>query len=141
MNCPNCGFGLKHEPFKGVDIERCSACGGIWLGAPDLDGLEDRDFSGVELEGATISEAGQSELKCPECRQRMHMFRYRYYDMALDFCPKHGYWIDPAEEKRVFALMEKEARALMNNLSAEQRWANTLIKLRSPSFWGRLNLL
>jgi Zn-finger nucleic acid-binding protein len=141
MNCPNCGFEVKHQTVKGVDIDRCTECEGIWLAAPDLDRLEDRDFADTELEGATLHEADKSELLCPVCREQMQKFNYRYYEMGTDFCPKHGYWIERSEEKRILQLMEKEAKALMNQLSAEDRWANTLIKLRSPAFWGRLNLL
>jgi len=141
MNCPNCGFELRRRHYEGVDIERCSECAGIWLRAPDLDRLEDRDFAGTELEGATIQEAQKSDLLCPECREQMQVFNYRYYEMVSDFCPKHGYWIGRAEEKRILQLMERESRALLNNISSEQRWANLLIKLRSPAFWSRLNLL
>jgi Zn-finger nucleic acid-binding protein len=141
MNCPNCGFELRHQTFKGVDIDRCSECAGIWLSAPDLESFEDRDFQEAEIEGATLHEREESKLLCPDCRHRMHVFNYKYYDLRLEFCPKHGYWIDPAEEKRVMQFMDKEAKALMNNISAETRWANILIKLRSPAFWGRLNLL
>ncbi len=141
MNCPNCGFELRQESYKGVDIDRCSECAGLWLGAPDLDRLEDRDFDETEVEGATLHEAQQGDLLCPACRERMHKFNYRYYDLGLQFCSKHGYWIDKSEEKRVLQIMEKESKALMNNLSAETRWANTLIKLKSPAFWGQLNLL
>jgi Zn-finger nucleic acid-binding protein len=141
MNCPNCGFEVRHQKYEGVDIDRCTECKGIWLGAPDLDRLEDRDFQESEVEGAVLQEANHSDLLCPQCRDVMHEFHYRYYEMVLDFCPKHGYWIDHAEEQRVLQLMDKESRALMNNLRPEQRWANTLIKLRSPAFWGRLNLI
>jgi len=33
MNCPKCGLNLIEIEFKGVKIDECSSCKGIWLDA------------------------------------------------------------------------------------------------------------
>jgi len=43
MHCPKCGMKLIEVDYKSLKIDRCSACGGIWLDAGELD-------AAVELE-------------------------------------------------------------------------------------------
>ena len=37
MCCPKCGMGLVTIDYKGVAIDECSDCKGIWLDANELD--------------------------------------------------------------------------------------------------------
>lgn len=37
MHCPKCGLGLVEIDYKGVKIDKCSGCEGIWLDAGELD--------------------------------------------------------------------------------------------------------
>ncbi|HMU39073.1 MAG TPA: zf-TFIIB domain-containing protein [Pseudomonadota bacterium] len=39
MKCPKCGMDLKEISFKGVNIDKCFHCGGIWFDDHELDGL------------------------------------------------------------------------------------------------------
>jgi hypothetical protein len=43
MHCPKCGMNLIEVDYKSIKIDRCSACGGIWLDAGELE-------AAVELE-------------------------------------------------------------------------------------------
>ena len=43
MHCPKCGMKLIEVDYKSLKIDRCSACGGIWLDAGELE-------AAVELE-------------------------------------------------------------------------------------------
>jgi Uncharacterized protein conserved in bacteria len=43
MHCPKCGMKLIEVDYKNLKIDRCSACGGVWLDAGELEGA-------VELE-------------------------------------------------------------------------------------------
>jgi hypothetical protein len=37
MHCPKCGMGLSEIDFKGVKVDKCLSCDGIWLDAGELD--------------------------------------------------------------------------------------------------------
>jgi len=39
MKCPKCGGQLHEVTFRGVSIDRCSFCGGVWLDAGELEKL------------------------------------------------------------------------------------------------------
>ena len=39
MKCPKCGSPLHEGTFRGVRIDRCSVCGGVWLDAGELEKL------------------------------------------------------------------------------------------------------
>ena len=69
----------------------------------------------------------------------MKAFRYRLYDLELDFCERlHGFWLDQGEEKRVLELMDRRIKDLRRSTRAEAEWANFLRKTKSKSFVDRL---
>ncbi|MDO9228758.1 MAG: zf-TFIIB domain-containing protein [Syntrophales bacterium] len=39
MKCPKCGIDLIEIDFKGMKIDECSACRGMWLDAGEFDAL------------------------------------------------------------------------------------------------------
>ncbi|WP_020676554.1 zf-TFIIB domain-containing protein [Geopsychrobacter electrodiphilus] len=41
--CPKCGEQLKPVSFRGVPLDRCVNCGGVWLGPNDLKILAQKD--------------------------------------------------------------------------------------------------
>ena len=41
MNCPRCNDELEVENYKGIEVDRCSQCQGMWLDYGELDQLED----------------------------------------------------------------------------------------------------
>jgi hypothetical protein len=43
MHCPKCGMKLIEVDYNSLKIDRCSACGGVWLDAGELE-------AAVELE-------------------------------------------------------------------------------------------
>jgi len=53
MRCPKCGMELAEVTFRGVRIDRCTSCAGVWLDAGELDTL-----SGAEPEGLLARLAG-----------------------------------------------------------------------------------
>lgn len=36
MICPRCGAELLHRPFRGVILDSCGSCHGVWLDAGEL---------------------------------------------------------------------------------------------------------
>ena len=43
MKCPKCGMQLIEIDFKGIKIDKCSACEGVWLDHGELDQIIEAD--------------------------------------------------------------------------------------------------
>ena len=39
MKCPKCGGDLTEVVFRGIKIDRCAACNGVWLDSGELEKL------------------------------------------------------------------------------------------------------
>lgn len=142
MNCPRCKKELKRSKLKGIEVDRCPACEGTWLDIQELDQLEDVVLDVDELKGTMIFDSEKDDINCPVCNLPMKKFKYRLYDLILDFCEKqHGYWLDKGEEKRVLELMRQEIKDINNTAKAEEKWAQVVRKVKSPSFWSKLEFL
>jgi uncharacterized protein len=48
MKCPKCGMDLVEIDFKGMKIDECSACRGIWLDAGEFDAMVKMDKTVLE---------------------------------------------------------------------------------------------
>lgn len=42
-HCPKCGEPLTAMTFRGVPLDKCPGCGGVWLGPKDLETLASKD--------------------------------------------------------------------------------------------------
>ena len=47
MRCGKCGTEIETMPFRGVEIERCPGCGGVYLDQGELEILAGEDKSGM----------------------------------------------------------------------------------------------
>lgn len=139
MNCPRCDGELRVENYKGVEVDKCAACEGMWLDYAELDQLEDQEMDADEMKGSLVTRPVDSEISCPRCHGPMAQFRYRFNELWLDVCEaEHGFWLDKGEEKRVLELMEQRVKDLSRSGSAEQDWARLLGRVRSKSFFNRV---
>lgn len=139
MICPRCSVDLAPEKYKGIEVDRCPQCQGMWLDYGELDQLEDTVLDKDEVKGTMIWDVAQGELPCPKCREPMQHFNYRAYDLELDLCEQgHGTWLDAGEERRVLELMEQRIKDLNRKAKAEAEWDDFLRKLRSPSFFDKV---
>jgi hypothetical protein len=41
--CPKCGDPIQAMTFRGVPLDKCPGCGGVWLGPRDLKILAEKD--------------------------------------------------------------------------------------------------
>ena len=142
MNCPRDNAELKVEKHKGIEVDRCPVCSGMWLDYGELDELEDTAFDKDEMKGSLMFRSFDGELACPKCQGRMQRFNYRAYDLELDFCEhEHGVWLDAGEEKRVVEIMTQRIKDLNRKSKAEGEWDSFLAKLGSPSFISKAKRL
>ena len=142
MNCPRCHAELTVETHKGIEVDRCPACGGMWLDYGELDQLEDTVFDIDEPKGSLMFRSFEGDLVCPKCEGRMQRFHYRANNLELDFCEhEHGVWLDAGEEKQVLERMRERIKNLGRKAKAETEWDSFLAKLGSPSFLDKAKRL
>jgi hypothetical protein len=48
MRCPKCGMELIEIDYKGIKIDRCSECVGVWLDAGEMESVSKLEKSGLE---------------------------------------------------------------------------------------------
>lgn len=139
MECPRCHVDLKVEQHKGIEIDRCPRCEGLWLDHPELDQLEDTAFDKDNLKGMIEYNPRPSDINCPKCGARMTTFNYRAYNLPMDTCnEEHGYWLDKGEDKKVIELMKQRIKDLSRSAKAEADWYSFLSKLkRGKKGWFR----
>jgi Zn-finger nucleic acid-binding protein len=132
MKCPRCHADLVPEQeYHGIVVDRCPSCDGRWLDLDELDQLEATVPSTPEERRATIRyEERRSDLHCPVCGKEMTAFDYRAYNLELDTCDDHGFWLDAGEEARVREIIAERVHDLARAASAEESWGRFLGGLR-----------
>ena len=48
MHCPKCGLKLVEIDYKGVKIDKCSACEGVWLDAGEVESIRGLEKSIID---------------------------------------------------------------------------------------------
>ncbi len=74
MQCPKCDSEMETVTFEGIDVDRCTGCGGLWF-----DMLEQEDLRAIE--GSEAIDTGDPRvgkrhnrsgpIHCPVCKARM----------------------------------------------------------------------
>jgi Zn-finger nucleic acid-binding protein len=92
--------------LKGVEIDHCLSCGGIWLDAGELEMLLGEAPRANELITRPVGK-GRSARHCPICNQRMEIIAFHSEKkVALDRCREgHGLWFDKGELEEVCSLL------------------------------------
>lgn len=143
MKCPKCNVDLVSAVRHKIAVQACPSCKGMWFERRELEELEDEAFDfGEHAKGTLIPSSATTDLKCPECAAPLRRFRYRFYDLEMEFCEnQHGYWLTGDEDTRVLELMRQEEKDLQRKLRVEDRWAATLRRMRSGSLLERVREL
>lgn len=48
MRCPKCGMEMIEIDYKGIEIDKCSECEGIWLDAGELEAVAKLEKTGLD---------------------------------------------------------------------------------------------
>jgi hypothetical protein len=48
MKCPKCGMELIQIDYKGIEIDKCSECEGVWLDAGELEAVAKLEKMGLD---------------------------------------------------------------------------------------------
>jgi Zn-finger nucleic acid-binding protein len=127
MKCPRDASDLAMQDLRGIEVDRCPQCQGLWLDHDELDKLEATAASTEEERRATVTYAERpSDLKCPVCDKQMIVFDYRAHAVQLDMCEEHGWWLDAGEETRVREIIAERVSDLHRAHDAEAGWRSFL---------------
>ncbi|MCH7741400.1 MAG: zf-TFIIB domain-containing protein [Proteobacteria bacterium] len=104
MQCPKCLSDMEVIDYKGIEIDRCTECFGMWfdhLEREDLKSLEGADEIdiGDEFVGARYNEI--LDVPCPKCKVKMdHVLHTEPFEIKFESCPQcHGAYFDAGEFK------------------------------------------
>jgi Zn-finger nucleic acid-binding protein len=101
--CPHCDIGLMILRYKGVEIDFCDQCRGIWLDAGELEQFVTQSDSPLNIKDTGHS--SPSKRVCPRCDAAMceaYLSISPSEELSLDRCPKgHGLWFDDRELQRL----------------------------------------
>jgi hypothetical protein len=48
MKCPKCGMEIIEIDYKGLKVDKCSECDGVWLDEGELEAVAKMDKSGID---------------------------------------------------------------------------------------------
>ena len=48
MKCPKCGMDLIEIDYKGIKVDKCSGCEGVWLDAGELEAVSQLEKTGLD---------------------------------------------------------------------------------------------
>ena len=134
MKCPKCNVDLQTQNDRGVEVEACPSCQGMWLTPAELDELENQVYDNEANKGSLYIVSEETELKCPVCSAALKRFDYRFFDLQLDCCPEHGFWLDKGKDNQILELMRGEEERVERKFGTEDSWAHYINHLRSPAF-------
>ena len=105
LQCPKCKSPMEQVQVETTQVDRCTACRGLWF-----DALEDQDIRGRDaaetLDTTAASDPAsppakgkQSAIDCPRCKTRMiHMVDRMGKRIQYESCPRcHGKFLDAGE--------------------------------------------
>ena len=141
MKCPNCNIDLQPRSDRGVDVNACPKCNGMWLTPSELDAFENTAIDPEVKAGSLYIVAWPTKLKCPICSQNLKRFEYRFFELQIDCCPEHGFWLAAEDDQKILSLMKQEAVSLDRKFTAEEKWTKQLNHMRSGSFFSKLKTL
>ncbi len=141
MICPKCNVELKPQSDRGVQVETCPKCLGMWLTPLELDQLENEAFNNEANKGSLCVVSYETEFKCPVCSQPLKQFDYRFFDLQIECCPDHGFWLDKDQDNQILELMRGEESRIERKFGAEDSWGKYINHLRSPAFFDKVKNL
>ena len=135
MNCPRCDVALDEQRLKGIEIDHCPQCKGLWLDFHELDELEDHSMDDDQSKGMIEYARRESDISCPHCHEVMETFNYRAHNLPIEHCKNQcGYWLDEGEEKKVLEIMKQRVQDLERSSSAQESWGKFMERGGTRSF-------
>jgi Zn-finger nucleic acid-binding protein len=103
MKCPKCEAEMRQKTYKGIEIDRCTQCKGIFLDKGELESLQDQKL-GTVVDICAYSKKNEAmdevAATCHRCGTRMMALRGAG-DIRIDWCDQcEGIFFDKGELAR-----------------------------------------
>lgn len=132
LDCPKCSGNLETVIYRGIEVDRCEQCHGIWFDPQEAErlrkiaGSESLDLGDVESSNQ-FTEQNNTNIQCPRCHKPMiQMLDIDKYQLWYEKCPHcQGIWLDAGE-----------FRQFKRNFQSRNIWNSVTSKLRNLlNFW------
>ncbi|KAA3620378.1 MAG: hypothetical protein DWQ05_00095 [Calditrichaeota bacterium] len=115
MDCPVCKIELNKKSIKGIEVDECEKCEGIWCDNDELKQVKDKTDSDLNWMDFDIwkhperFKAKSAKNHCPNCKQAMDVLDYDNTKIEIDYCKQcKGTWLDKNELENIIAALEEE---------------------------------
>jgi len=113
--CPNDHLELHRSKLKGVSIDECRKCHGIWFDKDELKTVKDRTDGDIRWINFEIFQEqdnkfgkGETSKKCPNDKTIMNVLQYSGSKIVIEKCPMcQGVWLDKNELTKIIKSLEK----------------------------------
>lgn len=152
-NCPACGDMLYARRKKGMRVDGCGNCGGLWVGNAEAQKmLRGNTTTGAEFARGAARHARASAVEegqrlCPICTSQLALNIIAPANVRADVCVEHGTWFDRNELQVVLdgwgfeveampkapAVNVSTASAIARELTIDQKEADEIADIVAPS--------
>lgn len=135
--CPRCNIPMKLQTKKGVEIDRCPKCKGIWFDANELDRLTgEKSLEGLIFTARVLGKV----LDCPVCNEKMQFVTVD--GITVDHCQKcDGVWLDDGEMAKLDAAADAKSHYYAGTVNYEKQDGKTEDKKKKTNLIGNLKAL
>ncbi len=131
MICPVCNEDMIVVEYKGIELDYCTRCQGVWFDSGELRllvrslGFESGapPFEGISSQPEP--KHGEKHRRCPICRKKMRKLTFgNQPEIIIDACQRgDGLWFDGGE---LAQMLQKLAQQPQTEVSTQQQIANFL---------------
>ena len=125
MNCPSCDNTLTRTTYSGANVRQCENCDGILLPKRRAESIQrkiDKDTKRLvaEIVAARHSDL-TSDIRCPQCRNKMTKISVQELGFSVDECDNCGMaWFDAGELAQLQLAFESRPQTAELNAMRER---------------------
>lgn len=115
MNCPKCEAPLERSDLRGVVVDECNRCLGLWFDRDELRRAKDEaepnaNWLDFEAWQHTDSVHGRAAgMSCPSCQTALLALLYGDTGVEIDHCPGcWGTWLDRGRFEAIIDALEHQ---------------------------------
>ena len=102
MECPKCHSEMEEVTYgRGLVIDRCTNCKGIWFDTGEAEALKDKwmsEFIDSGAHGIARKSTEIVDIDCPRCGKRMSKVSVgKQPHIWYEACNEHGVYLDAGE--------------------------------------------
>lgn len=115
MKCVKCDKNLKKADYKGIQLDYCEECQGIWFDRGELRKVKDKEDEFIRWididpwKNKDKFEISKSGKICPVCGVPLYIIGYDGFPIWVDVCNVcYGIWLDKGEFDEIVAYMKEK---------------------------------